>query len=360
MIATWTYQEPRFEQLPVRQADFNTLAGVLSRADVGGFETETLINERCETVQRAVQTASQGRGPEDLVLLYFAGYGMRTGRGQWFLAASDTWPERLAATAVSAEQLGQELGRCRAGGTILVLDCAFAAGRSSHFDASEGEGPGLGDCLRGRGTQAILTGSDLVQYDEGEIPGESPAAPCLFTELIATGLQSGDADRDGDGRITAGELAEYALEGLRAAGSPQRPRTWFFDSGQERLVAIVPPRLRGPRLLDELRPLMESPSVAVRCAIIDELVVLLSMPEPSAARAARQALERLTQDDSRKVSERAKQALATPLAAGRKPPDAGATTLSAWPLPDPSATRPATAAGAPEHPRAAAEPTGRN
>ena len=87
-------------------------------------------------------------GPDDLVLVYFAGHG-REENGQALLAPMDATLESLPVTGIPVGNLVDMLERCRAAQKVLLLDaCHSGAGRdvatmSSEFRAAIDTGKGL-------------------------------------------------------------------------------------------------------------------------------------------------------------------------------------------------------------------------
>ena len=124
---------------------------------------------------------------------------MKDDDGRLYFAAMDTEKCLLAATAVSAAWLNDVMERCRARAIVLLLDCCYSGAfvRGSKSD----DGVHLKEKLAGRG-RAILTASNALEYAwEGEELSGQPQ-PSLFTAATVEGLETGEADRDGDGVVS--------------------------------------------------------------------------------------------------------------------------------------------------------------
>ncbi len=128
-------------------ADIAAFARVLSEPTIGGFDEVTpLLDSTGAKVRREIARFLAGRHHDDLLLLYFSGHGLLDDRGALHLAVQDTEPDLLAATAVPAAFLTDEMDRCRSRRQILILDCCFsgAFGRGVKGTASQ-----PGGCLQG-------------------------------------------------------------------------------------------------------------------------------------------------------------------------------------------------------------------
>jgi Hsp70 protein/WD domain, G-beta repeat len=83
------------------------------------------------------------------------------------------------------------------------------------------------------------------------------------------------------------------------------------SGGADSKAGATGSKIQEPARLDaELVDLMASSVVGARLGAVEELSVLIRSPDPALALAARQALEHLVDDDSRRISERATQVLA--------------------------------------------------
>src|ERR1051325_2045042 len=73
-----------------------------------------------------------------------------------------------------------------------------------------------------------------------------------FTRCVVDGLPTGDADINGDGRITVTDLREYVERSLRG----QRPRYWGIDAGGEPVIGWSRVRREQQRHESERRRLV--------------------------------------------------------------------------------------------------------
>jgi len=336
VIATGTYADPALAKLRAPGRDATDLADVLGDIEIGGFEVETVLDARAEVLRRQVAEFCAGIGPHDLTLVYLSCHGVLDDRGRLYYATADTDRELLSATALPAAWLNEQLEDCRSRRQILVLDCchsgAFAKG-------AKGEGElALGERFEGRG-RVVLTGSRGTEYsfEHGDVVGEGVSS--VFTGALVSGLRSGEADRDGDGQVTIGELYDYVYETVRTREARQTPTLWTYGAEGDLKVAQSPRgRIVEPvPLPEELLTLLESSRPGLREGAVAELAVLLEGSDPGRALSAREALERVAAEDVPRVAKAARAAL------GAAPEVAG--TAKAPPPPDPSPPTPPPPAG---------------
>jgi len=231
VVAVHDYEDPGLSKLRAPSHDAETLAHVLGHPEIGGFQVRQLRNEPAHVVNEALEEFFADRDRDDLLLVYFSGHGLKDEDGTLYLAAVNTKVRRLAATGVSASFVNQQMTRSRARRVVLILDCcyagAFARGLTPRGVASDlGIEQQLGGCGR-----AVITSSSAMEYSfEGSrlTGGEAGAGPSVFTGVLVQGLESGAADRDGDGFVTLDEIYDYVYAGVRDITPHQTPSKWIF------------------------------------------------------------------------------------------------------------------------------------
>jgi len=307
LVATSVYSDPDLRELRAPGRDAAELSEVLGDLRIGGFEVQMLVNVPAGEVQEGIEDFCADRRLDDQLLIYLSCHGVLDSNGRLYYAAANTKRQRLAATAIAATWLNERLEDSRARRQILVLDCchsgAFARGGKGDQELAlqqrfEPHG-------RGR---VVLTASRSTEYsfEAGQASGEG--VPSVFTHAIVNGLRTGDADRDRDGLITVTELYQYVYENVRATEPRQTPELWTYGAEGDLLVAHS---IRGaiiePEPLPEyLRVTLENPSLRVRETGVVEIAELLDTARPSLALAARQALERIAEEDHPQVADLAR------------------------------------------------------
>lgn len=238
VIATTTHADAMLERLASPTTDALALAAVLGDTAIGDFDTDVLINAATATVTERLETFFLAdRRPDDLLLLYITGHGVKDPSGRLFFAMTDTRHDRLRSTAVPAAFIHDVAQECRARSQVVMLDCCYAGAFLAGVKGDDRVGST--EALQGRG-RAVLTATDALQYAfQGEVV-EGRAAPSVFTAAIVEGLRDGGADVDGDGVVSVDDLYDFVYERVTTQRPDQRPSKTIFEGQGAIVIARVP------------------------------------------------------------------------------------------------------------------------
>ena len=304
IIASDDYTDTGLKRLRAPASDARALAAVLRDPGIGDFEVRTLLNEPAHEVNLAVEEFFADRHADDLLLLHFSCHGVKDEDGELYFAMADTRLRRLGATAVAAEFVNRRMSRSRSRRVVLLLDCCYAGAFEHGMTSRAGEGVGIETQFGGRG-RAVITASSAMEYAfEGDQLTDTRAlAPSVFTSALVEGLETGDADRDQDGLVALDELYDFVYDKVRTVTPNQTPGKWTFGVQGELVIARRSRPVTTPAPLPaELQDVIDSPLAPVRAAAVQELARVLHGTHAGRTLAARLALERLTDDDSRIVA----------------------------------------------------------
>jgi len=311
IIANGEFDDPKLTRLATPVRDAEALAQLLSDPSIGGFQVALLVNKTLGDVRRGIARLYRRRKRSDLLLLYYSGHGVKDDFGDLYLAVQDTESEIVNATALDAAFVRDQLDKSGSQRKVVVLDCchsgAFARGGKAILGSSAGAGEAFAGSGHGR---VVLTASNAVEYawEGDELLGEAETS--VFTRFLAQGLRTGAADLDDDGKISVDELYDYTYEQIITGGFKQTPQKWAQKVEGQLIVARNPYRVVKPaELPPELRQAVESDLAWMREGAVSGLERLLRGSDKGLALAAREALERLAGDDSRRVSDAAAGAL---------------------------------------------------
>jgi hypothetical protein len=176
-------------------------------------------------------------GPEDRVLIFFAGHGqtetLPDGKEQGYLIPVDGDLSNYFTTAISMQQVREISERVPAKHILYVMDACYSG---QGFTRAIGVEPAINGYLHKitslRSVQMITAGGKKEQAVEVQGHG-------LFTQYFLRGLD-GEADRDNDMVVTASELGAYLMPQVsRASGNLQTPQYGRLD-GEGEVVFMVP------------------------------------------------------------------------------------------------------------------------
>ena len=314
IIGNSEYQDPTLARLVTPNEDVNDLAEVLRAPEIGEFdEVTTLVNEPSANIRLEVESFFAEKKPDDLLVLYFSGHGVRDDQGQLYLAVKDTRHNRLRATAIPAAFITDGMDHSRSRRQVLILDCCHSGAFAQGIKGATGASVGTASAFEGTGYgRVVLTATDSTQYawEGDEVIGE--AENSVFTHYLIEGLRTGAADMDADGRISLDELYDYVYEQVVNKTPKQTPGKSSYKQQGEIVIARNPRPIKPKpaELPVELRHLIENPVASAREAAVRELSNLLYGSIPGLVLAAHEALKRLAEDDSKRVANAAAQILA--------------------------------------------------
>ncbi len=276
-------------------------------------EVKVLINQLSSSVIEIIDEFFDQKKPDDLLVLYFSGHGVRDEFGSLYLAFKNTIRSRLRSTAIKDDYIRGAMDQSRSKRQVVVLDCCNSGAFPQGTKAETGGSMGLLRAFQGYG-RFVLTASDATQFAwEGDkVIGETDNS--LFTHFLVKGLE-GEADRDSDGTITVDELYDYTYEQISKLTVKQTPT----KSASKVEGEIV---LRRFAHLEDIKPValpddlineIEDLRPYVREAAVQKLEKIVKGRNIGMARSAIEALEKIVADDNttRRVLQIATQVLAS-------------------------------------------------
>jgi hypothetical protein len=307
IIANTDYSDPTLPPLTAPGKDAAELERVLKSPDICAFdEVSVLLNESSSVVGEAIDDFLYERKPDDLLFLYFSGHGTRDENGDLYLAVENTNHLRLRKTAIKSSFIHEAMAQSRSRRQVLILDCCNSGAFLQGAKADTNAAMGLVSAFQGYG-RVVLAASRATQYAWEVVEGIQNS---LFTHFLVKGLE-GEADSNGDGKISVDELYDYAYGQILKLTPKQTPIKSAQLEGD-----IV---LRQITRMEDIKPLalptyigmaIENPDSDVRLGAVQSLIKLLHGQNLGLARSAREALERIEkEDDSHRVSQAARQAL---------------------------------------------------
>ncbi|WP_211253056.1 caspase, EACC1-associated type, partial [Glycomyces tenuis] len=230
LVANDSYRDPALNGLISPETDAVELAEVLRDSRIGGFEIDdddVLVNESKPTVEQAIERLFSEARPDDLVLLYFSGHGVRSRRRRLHFAVPKTnVGSGLASTSISASFVKECMADSDAESIVVLLDCCYS-GLFAEDGIKAAPQPDIGreleELASGRGV-FILTATDAVQEAlDGAVDSSGSPGQSVFTSTVVHGLRTGKADGGDDGVITTTDLWEYVSREVPKRTGRQTP-----------------------------------------------------------------------------------------------------------------------------------------
>lgn len=238
---------PAKSQLEFPERDADAMYSVLISPEGGNFHAEnvhrltgakaTLANLKQELEVWLPSVAKE----DDRVVIYFAGHGfIKDGRA--YLAPYDLDPANIPGTGYPMDTLGMVAGsKIHAKNKVLITDSCHSGAITPDADA-QAYNQRLLDLSK---SMFSLTASrDRERSFESAQWGGGHG---IFTYYVVKGLE-GEADENGDGIVTADELADYTYRNVREATKGQQNPTsdrGSFDPNM--LLAYLPAGLRAAK-----------------------------------------------------------------------------------------------------------------
>ena len=312
IIANDQYEQEALRNLRAPAADAEGLGRVLADPQIGDFAVQVMRNEPAHVIQVQIEDLFAESRRDDLLLLHFSCHGLKSESGELFFAASNTRPNRLRATAVSADFVQQCMRDARSRSVVLLLDCcysgAFSQGARVRAAGDVNVLDSFPDSGRGR---AVITASNAMEYafEGDQLADDRHQRPSVFTSALVEGLATGDADLDGDGWISLDELYDYVFDKVQEQNPHQTPSRHFELEGELYLARSPRRRIRPALIPPDLQAAISDPNMYTRRGAVSELQSRLASEELPVAAGAYQALAELARTDIRYVADPAAAAL---------------------------------------------------
>ena len=292
LIGCSAYEDSEFPQLQAPAQDIDALECVLADPTIGNFTVQPLLNEPSGQVRERIEHFFANRKPDDLLLLYFSCHGDLDSRGRLYFVTANTKKELPESTGITAEWVKKQMDHSRSQRIVLLLDCCYSGAFAARGRAS---GKEILEQLGGRG-RVVITASGKAEHAYGS----------RFTNAVVQGLETGEADLNGDGRVSVGELYQYVYDKVSQDKPNQKPTMSAHVQGQ--LYLANNPRALLP-LPAELEQALTSEIVWKRHGAVNGLQRLLAGDhQVEQKRTAKQALATLGYDTDPGVRKAARNA----------------------------------------------------
>ena len=274
LIGVSEYQKG-LKALPAAVNDVEAMRRVLVNPEMGGFadsDITVLKNSQTQEIRNAIYKLFANRQKDDLLLFYFSGHGIKDDRGQLYFSSCETYKEYgelVAPSAIAATYLHERINRSRSQRQVIILDCCFSGAIAQGMTVKDDGNVDLQAKLGGKG-RAILTSSTSTQYSFEQENSELS----IYTKYFVEGIETGAADKDGDGRISVDELHGYARSKVQEAAPAMTPKFYPVEEGHKILLAKSPqndPKLKYRKEVENILLEDEGEIFYINRIYLDEL-----------------------------------------------------------------------------------------
>jgi Caspase domain/TPR repeat/Tetratricopeptide repeat len=290
LIGVSQYEDASFTALPAAAKDVDVLQDAFRHPNIGSLrssEVAVLKDPSLVQLRGAIEALYSNRQPNELVVLYFSGYGVVDDRGRLFLASRSTSRAMLDDTALSMAELQACLEVCRSQQMVVILDCCFS-GTFAKGMVSPSDVDAIGQQLSGKRC-AVLTSPWSVEYSSRQKSGELSTYTQYLLNALETGMADGClANRNLNGKITAVELHEYIRDRIEEEMPALYPKLYTAGQGYEITIANAP-YLEFRR--EALGLAIQGEISVVGQSILDEMRVRLGIPQEIAASIRKDAIK---------------------------------------------------------------------
>lgn len=128
LIGVSTYEHAAFHPIPAVRNSLQTMKEMLTDPALCGWPPErvTIIEDPASAAELGTRIADLVEETTGVLLLYYAGHGNLSERGDLCLTATGTRPDRLTFTGLPWTAMEHVLRDCPAATRIVILDCCFA------------------------------------------------------------------------------------------------------------------------------------------------------------------------------------------------------------------------------------------
>ena len=261
LVGVGDYEDGAFGDLPNAVRDAASVRDMLTGAPEG-FPADNVVllcdgapdpmhRPTRDNILAVLGQWVQLAGPEDSLVVYFAGHGVDVA-GRLYLVPGDARQGDLENTALPFALFEQKLDGSAAKRSLVILDaCHSGAGRNTPT-MTRGMMSDIERFSEGRITIASCQVDELSHEYEDQGHG-------AFTWFLLQGFR-GEADSDGDGRISALEISRYTFEQTRRwaarTGKSQNPRLLSDISGD---IILARPYATGPGTQAPRPPVVVTP-----------------------------------------------------------------------------------------------------
>ncbi|MCU0570388.1 MAG: caspase family protein [Oculatellaceae cyanobacterium Prado106] len=277
LIGISDYEEQTVPNLPAVMGDLEAMRQVLEDPQIAQFDRVTILRNpnRQDMADAIEQLFSFDCQPDDLILLYFSGHGVKDNNENLYLTSTNTREEQgrfSKASAIEARFIQDQMRGSRCKRQVIILDCCFSGAFAEGLPAKkallsepivttleaqlgvprvapEPKMKGLIAPTPSSTAQRLgLEGRAILTSSTDSQPSfeERGSKISVYTRHLVEGLRTGAADLNGDGVILIEELHDFAKERVQEAFPDMKPEIYAIQEGYK--IRLAQAKINDPEL----------------------------------------------------------------------------------------------------------------
>jgi len=226
ILSCGAYSSP-LAKLSSAVPDAERFAALLAKPSIGNFDVRKVLNPTLIEAQVAINDLLASASGTDLDVIYISGHGVKDAYGRFYIALPETNLSKLPATSLSGRFIREQIADTASRLLILMLDTCFAGafGRDMIAKSVSPAADMPNELIEDQRGHVVMAATSAVQFAFESIEG-SPSS--IFTKTICEGIETGQADLDGDGWISLEDLFAYVSERMRDDSRAQTPEISYL------------------------------------------------------------------------------------------------------------------------------------
>ena len=209
LIGNANFLDPKIKPLTAPHDDIKDLRNLLVDKSIGGFEPfDPIFDVGVTAAKTAISKLFRNALPDDLIVFYYAGHGIRDDDGRLYLAVPETNSASIDATALEASYILNKLKKSPSRKKIVILDCCHAGavtGDDGLFLSRDVvDNAAIKDNFVPDGEGVYV----LAACRAGESAFESKDGGSVYTRTLINGIETGNAAPDKD-ILTIDDIHEF-------------------------------------------------------------------------------------------------------------------------------------------------------
>ena len=243
------------DPLPSAQKDVEVMKRVLKQPQLRFDSVQSLCDRPLQEMQETIERFFKQRHVDDQLIILFCGYFLSGANGLYFATPSTQWDEQgaiVTAQTLPASAVKEAMDNSPAKQQVLILDSYTQAALE---DSAETEPAFDLEAQLGGAGRVLLAASTS---------NRSPFTQAhldvwTYPRYLAEGIESGAADTNDDGILTAADLHHYAARKLQVAAPALK--TALYGSAETAQMPLLEVPNHEPRT--HYRKVLEAAPIAI-------------------------------------------------------------------------------------------------